>query len=114
MPNNLYLVFSEKPDQISMDEYHQWYTAHAQENIESPGFLNARRFDLTPATGAPGPFEHLAVYEYEGTQERWRSDLDARIASGAITLPEWFPQIQFGSWDCAPASGVLTPARLAR
>jgi hypothetical protein len=59
-------------------------------------------------------FEHLAVYEYEGPQEQWRSDLDARIASGDVKLPEWFPQIRFGSWDCTPASGLLTPARPGR
>ena len=31
---------------------------------------------------------------------------------GDIELPEWFPQIQFGSWDCQPRSGLLQPARL--
>jgi hypothetical protein len=114
VPTNLYLVFSKRPEAISAAEYDRWYEAHAQENIESPGFLNARRFGLTPSTGNPGPFEHLAVYEYEGSQERWRTDLDARIASGDIDLPEWFPQIQFGSWDCAPVSGLLQPARPGR
>ena len=54
------------------------------------------------------PFEHLAVYEYEGAQEQWRTDLNERIESGDIKLPEWFPQIQFGGWDCQPASGLLT------
>ena len=39
MTNNLYLVFSEKPDHISVEDYHRWYTAHAQENIESPKFV---------------------------------------------------------------------------
>jgi hypothetical protein len=111
---NLYLVFSKRPEAISAADYDRWYEAHAQENIESPGFLNARRFDVAPATGNPGPFEHLAVYEYEGPQEQWRSDLDRRIAGGDVALPEWFPQIQFGAWDCTPASGLLTPARTAR
>ncbi len=114
MPTNLYLVFSKRPEAISAAEYDRWYETHAQENIESPGFLNARRFNLAPSTGNPGPFEHLAVYEYEGSQEQWRTDLDRRIESGDIDLPEWFPQIQFGSWDCAPASGLLQPARPAR
>ena len=44
MTNNLYLVFSEKPDHISVEDYHRWYTAHAQENIESPKFVSAQRY----------------------------------------------------------------------
>ena len=42
MDPNLYFVFSQKPDWVSRDDYHAWYVDHAQENIESPGFLNAR------------------------------------------------------------------------
>jgi hypothetical protein len=109
---NLYLVLSKRPEAISAEDYDRWYEDHAQENIESPGFVSARRFNVTPQRGNEGPFEHLAVYEYEGTQERWRSDLNSRIESGEIKLPEWFPQITFGGWDCEPASGLLTPARL--
>jgi hypothetical protein len=109
---NLYLVLSKRPEAISAQDYDRWYEAHAQENIESPGFLNARRFKITPQRGSEGPFEHLAVYEYEGTQEQWRSDLNGRIESGDIKLPEWFPQITFGAWDCEPVSGLLKPARL--
>ena len=112
MAKNVYLVFSKRPEGISAGDYDRWYEAHAQENIESPGFLNARRFNITPQRGNEGPFEHLAVYEYEGTQEQWRTDLSGRIESGDVKLPEWFPQITFGGWDCAPASGLLKPARL--
>ena len=50
--------------------------------------------------------------EYEGPMETWRTSLTARIESGDVQLPEWFPQIQFGSWDAKPVSGLLTPARL--
>jgi hypothetical protein len=111
---NLYLVFSKRPEAVSASDYDRWYEAHAQENIESPGFLNARRFELGQVNGAPAPYEHLAVYEYEGEMDQWRAGLNERITSGAIVLPEWFPQIQFGSWDCRPRSGLLQPARLAR
>jgi hypothetical protein len=112
MAPNVYLVFSKRPESVSAEEYDRWYEAHAQENIESPRFLSARRYAVTPATGTPGPFEHLSLYEYEGTQDEWREDLDRRIASKEIDLPPWFPQIQFGAWDCSPVSGLLTPARL--
>jgi hypothetical protein len=111
---NLYLVFSKRPEALSAADYDRWYEAHAQENIESPGFLNARRFALSQTTGEAAPYEHLAVYEYEGSMERWRTSLDQRIESGDVKLPEWFPQITFGAWDCRPASGLLEPARRAR
>ena len=44
MPHNLYLVFSEKPDHVSDADYHRWYVDHAQENIESTGFVSAQRY----------------------------------------------------------------------
>ena len=110
MSTNLYLVYSQKPEWVSRDDYHSWYVDHAQENIESPGFVSARRYAVTPATGSPGPFQHLALYEYDGPIERWRSDLDRRIASKEIDLPGFFPRIQFGAWDCHPVSGLLQPA----
>ena len=113
MSTNLYLVFSKRPEAVSASDYDRWYETHAQENIESPGFLNARRFELGQVNGTPAPYEHLAVYEYEGAMEQWRAGLNERIKTGAIVLPEWFPQIQFGSWDCQPRSGLLQPARLA-
>lgn len=114
MAPNLYLVFSKRPEDVSAEDYDRWYEAHAQENIESPRFLSARRYNLKPATGNPGPFEHLALYEYEGEMQEWRTDLTRRIETGDVVLPPWFPQIQFGAWDCQPASGLLQPARLSR
>jgi hypothetical protein len=108
---NLYLVFSKRPEAISAADYDGWYEKHAQENIESPGFVTARRYEITHVNGPPAPFEHLALYEYEGSMEQWRTSLNGRIASGDVQLPEWFPQIQFGSWDAKPVSGLLTPAR---
>jgi hypothetical protein len=111
MASNLYLVFSKRPAAISAADYDRWYEKHAQENIESPGFLNARRYEITQVNGPPAPFEHLAAYEYEGPLSQWRTSLSERIQSGDIDLPEWFPQIQFGSWDAKPVSGLLTPVR---
>jgi hypothetical protein len=109
MANDLYLVFSKRPDGISAADYDRWYDEHSQENIESPGFVHARRYAVDQVNGPEMPFEHLAVYEYTGGIERWRSDLDRRIREGDVVLPEWFPQIQFGSWSCSPVSDLLTP-----
>ena len=113
MPNNVYLVFSEKPAPISDDDYHAWYVDHAQENIESPGFVSAQRYRVREVVRSEptGAEQHLALYEYEGPMSTWRTDLTARIDSGAITLPDWFSQIRFRSWTCEPAGGLLRPHR---
>jgi hypothetical protein len=111
MANNVYLVFSEKPDHISVDDYRRWYADHAQENIESPGFVSAQRYTLQEiANSEPvGEEHHLALYEYEGDMSTWRTDLTRRIATGDVVLPEWFKQIKFKSWSCSPLGGLLTP-----
>ena len=57
MANDLYLVFSKRPDQISAADYDRWYEKHSQENIESPGFVKAQRYAIDqvngPETGSP-------------------------------------------------------------
>ena len=71
MSPNLYLVFSERPGRISDEQYHAWYTDHAQENIESPGFLSAQRYRVREVVSgeATGPEQHLTVYDYEGDDD---------------------------------------------
>jgi hypothetical protein len=111
MAKNMYLVFSEKPDQISLDDYHRWYTAHAQENIESPRFVSAQRYRIHEVVNGvhAGGEQHLALYEYDGDMSEWRTDLTRRIQTGDVVLPEWFKQIKFRSWDCEPVGNLLTP-----
>lgn len=111
MANNLYLVFSEKPDHISVDDYHRWYADHAQENIESPRFVSAQRYRIQEVVNSEhvGAEQHLAVYEYAGEMSEWRTDLTRRIQTGDVVLPDWFKQIKFKSWDCTPVGGLLTP-----
>lgn len=109
--NNLYLVLSEWPDELSRDEYHDWYADHAQENIQSPGFVSAQRYSVRRVVGPEevGYESHLAVYEYEGDMSRWRTDLSARLESGEVRLPEWFRRIGFTSWACKPEGPLLRP-----
>jgi hypothetical protein len=107
----MYLVFSKKPDSISAEEYDRWYELHAQENIESPGFQTVRRYSVDQVNGEPAPYHHLAAYEYDGEMSEWRASLTERIASKDIRLPEWFPEITFGSFDIHPISGLMTPQR---
>ena len=55
-----------------------------------------QRFALESAVAKDGPARphtHLALYEYNGDLARWRTDLEERIETGKIVLPEWFPQI---------------------
>ena len=51
MAPNLYLVFSKRPEAISAGDYDAWYEKHAQENIESPGFTSARRYEISQVDG---------------------------------------------------------------
>lgn len=109
-PDNLYLVFSKPPAGMSEDEYHRWYDLHVRENIVSPGFVSARRFTVKPARDET-PFTHLALYEYEGDLSTWRTDLDRRLRTKEIVLPDWFPEITFGSWSAVPVTGRIEPER---
>jgi hypothetical protein len=109
--DNVYLVLSEKPDHISREDYHRWYVDHAQENIESTGFVSAQRYSVQEiAAGEPiGPEKHLALYHYDGPMSVWRTDLNRRLADGTIVLPDFFKQIKFQSWACTPVGGLLVP-----
>jgi hypothetical protein len=111
---NLYLAFSTRPEAVSAPDYDRWYEEHAEEHIESPGLLPARRYQLAQVYGSAAPYEHLAVYECEGEMAQWRASLNERIAAGDIALPNWFKQVQFGSWDFQPLGGLLQPARAVR
>ena len=101
MPN-LYLVLSAPPDGVSAETYDKWYHHHIRENLEAPGFVAGQRFKLTPSVGSEHPHTHLALYEFNGDIKRWQDNLNGRIKSGDIVLPEYFPQIRFGSWEAAP------------
>jgi hypothetical protein len=109
--HNLYLVFSQRPDDISDEDYHAWYVDHAQENIESPDFVSAQRYRVREVVAGEhvGPEQHLALYHYAGPMSTWRTDLSRRIETGDVVLPEFFRRIQFRSWDCQPVGDLLTP-----
>ena len=111
MDPNLYFVFSQKPEWVSRDDYHAWYVDHAQENIESPGFLNAQRYvtrEVQNGRAVSGE-QHLCVYQYEGDMKTWRDSLSDRIKTGDIVLKDWHYDIAFRSWTCTPVGGLLTP-----
>jgi hypothetical protein len=115
VPNNLYLVFSQPPDDLSAEEYDRWYRHHARENLESPGMVASQRYRVTPIIAgtrtAPGQFsgsldqfgsKHLALYEYNGDIASLRRHLLARVESGNVLLPEWYDRVSFLTWNCEP------------
>jgi hypothetical protein len=113
MTHNLYLVFSQRPDDISDDDYHAWYVDHAQENIESPDFVSAQRYRVQEVVAGEhvGPEQHLALYHYAGPMATWRTDLSRRIETGDVVLPEWFSGIRFSSWSARPLTDRIAPVR---
>jgi hypothetical protein len=128
VPDNLYLVFSKPPDEVSGEEYDRWYDQHVRENIVVPGFLAARRFAVDPVIvgsrtaprrfapasgdgGASVAYSHLAMYEFEGDIESLRTALFERIESGETILPEWFDEIRFATWTCTSLGDRIEPGR---
>ena len=110
---NLYLVFSKRPEAISAEDYDRWYEAHAQENIESPEFLSARRFNVS-SQRERGPVPASRAVRVRGRRRSAGDALNERIESRDVKLPEWFPQIQFGAGTANPVSGLLTPSTAGR
>jgi hypothetical protein len=100
VPNDVYLVFSRPPAGVSAEEYDRWYRKHVRENVETPGFVSGTRFAVQPVRGAAPAHTHLALYEYRGDIMDLRAQLQRRIEAGGIVLPEWFPQIEFATFDC--------------
>jgi hypothetical protein len=103
MNSNLYLVFSQPPEGLTPAEYDRWYHDHIRENIATPGFVAGQRFSVRPVVPSranPVGYSHLALYEYDGDITSLRTALDERREAGDIVLPDWFPQITFGTWDC--------------
>jgi hypothetical protein len=122
--DNLYAVFSKPPDGVSWDEYNQWYALHAVENVQSQGFNGVQRYAVNPVVigSGVGPagssvdplavaYNHLAVFEFEGTIADVRADLARRVHSREIVLPSWFDRVSFASWNCVPLGERVVPNR---
>jgi hypothetical protein len=100
--SDLYLVFSQPPNDVSDAEYQRWYAEHLRENLETPGFDAGSRYALShTVTGTEETFSHLAAYETHGDIAQLRGNLSARRELGEIVLPDWFSRIKFSSWHCS-------------
>jgi hypothetical protein len=102
MPHAVHFVFSVPPAGVAEDEYSNWYDTHVAEILETPGFVAARRYWLHPAAPDRPPVEyrHLAVYVMDRPSEAPLADLGRR--ADAMTLPDWFGEIRFASFDGRP------------
>jgi hypothetical protein len=100
MSENLHLVFSKPPADMSDEVFNKWYDFHLSEILVVPGFVAARRYRLEPIKGGWTPSAHRYLSAYE------------KVASGRMKLPEWFPQITFASFNCHSHGNPAEP-RLA-
>jgi hypothetical protein len=114
MSENLHLVFSKPPQDISDEAYNEWYDFHLSEILVVPGFKSARRYRLETIKGewVPSGYRYLSAYELEGSTEEAMAELAKESSSGRMKLPEWFPQVTFSSFNCY-SHGNPAEARLA-
>ena len=104
MPHPVHLVLSIPPEGVAEDEYSSWYDTHVAEILETPGFVAARRYWLAPAVPGRPPVEyrHLVVYVMDRPSEAPLDDLGRRGRAGEMTMPDWFGEIRFASFDGRP------------
>lgn len=104
MPNAVHLVLSIPPERIAEDEYSRWYDTHVAEILETPGFVAARRYWLASAVPGRPPVEyrHLVVYVMDRPSAEPLDDLGRRGRAGELTMPDWFGEIRFASFDGRP------------
>jgi hypothetical protein len=104
VPDHVHLVFSLPPAQVSRGEWEDWYDLHLEELVAGDGFTSARRYWLAPASPERPSveFAHLAVYRTDGPPAHALSVMGERIAAGELTMPEWFGDIGFLTYNGRP------------
>jgi hypothetical protein len=105
MPRAVHVVFSVPPASVADDEYASWYDAHVAEILETPGFVAARRYWLGPTAERDRPpveYRHAVVYLLDRPSEEPLAELGRRAERGEMTIPDWFGEIRFASFDGRP------------
>jgi hypothetical protein len=104
MPRAVHFVFSIPPASVADDEYSSWYDTHVAEILETPGFVAARRYWLGLASPDRPPVEyrHAVVYVLDRPSQEPLADLGRRSRAGEMTIPDWFGEIRFASFDGRP------------
>jgi hypothetical protein len=101
VPNPVHFVFSVPPASVADDEYSSWYDTHVAEILATQGFDSARRYWLRPSSPdrPPVEFRHVAVYVMDRPSEEPLAELGRRAGAGNMTMPDWFGEIRFASFD---------------
>jgi hypothetical protein len=104
VPRPVHFVLSIPPEGVAEGEYASWYDVHVAEILETRGFVAARRYWVGPAVPGRPPVEyrHLAVYVLDGPSEDAFAELGRRMDAGELTIPDWFGEIRFASFDGRP------------
>ena len=75
------------------DEFNEWYsTRHVYDLLRVPGIISVQRYRVTGNRrvdgsgyeGMPQPFQHLAVYEIEGSPEDVLAGIEKAREAGEI------------------------------
>jgi hypothetical protein len=114
--NYIHLVFSDPPADVPDDEFNAWYDAHVEEILAVDGWRSATRYRIEGVVGAEGTggYRYLTVYRLDAPPDIAVKNLEAAGMGNAdsyvdkqdrLPLPEWFPDIRFGSWNCTRING---------
>lgn len=104
MPNDVHIVFSLPPASVTDDAYSDFYETHIAEILDTPGFVAARRYWLGEAAPDRPPivFRHLAIYVLDRSGAEAGAQLGRRMDAGELTIPDWFGDVRFHSFDGRP------------
>jgi hypothetical protein len=119
MATNVHFVFSTPPREMAFEDYSDWYAGHVADVLAGPGFTAARRYRVEGARGERPPtmYQHLSLYQVEGDGTQALAELERRVQSGDVPLPDWFGDIRFASFEglalaAPPAKPVVGDAQL--
>jgi hypothetical protein len=103
MATNAHFVFSTPPAEVSYEDFSAWYEGHVADILAGPGFLAARRYRVEGAVSdrPPTMYRHLSLYHVAGDGTEALAELERRVHSGAVPLPDWFGDIRFASFDAS-------------
>jgi hypothetical protein len=97
---NVHFVFSSPPAEIPFDEFSRWYEGHVEDILAGRGFPAARRYRLQGVVSdrPPTMYDHLSLYHVEGDGSQALTELDRRVQTREVPLPDWFGEIRFASF----------------
>jgi hypothetical protein len=100
-PRGIHLVFSVPPVGVSDEEYSAFAERHVAEIVETPGFVEARRYWLAPAVPNRPPVEyrHAFVYAMDRPSGDVLNELHARQPG---PRPAWYGDVRYASFDGRP------------